>query len=474
MSEAAILELHGIAKSFGSVQALRGAGLVLAAGEVHALLGENGAGKSTLLHVAWGMFAPDQGTIRLNGHEVVFRSPRDARARGIGMVHQHFTSIGALTVAENIALSARGGPAQPGTGAALFGDLDPAVRAEALSVSLRQRLEISKALASGATILLLDEPSAALAPREVQELLAAVRQFARGGGAVALVTHKLAEVFAAADRVTVLRHGKVTLSAPVKEQTAESLASAMIGESEGRKVGRPQDSAATASDSPAFRSSRVVQLGGIDIHAGELVGIAAVEGNGQRELLRTLAGIGEAVATFVTPATEGPVAFIPEDRSTEGLIPELSLTENLLLGRDRDPRWARGPWLDWSAARRHAVRVMESYGIRAAGPEDLVARLSGGNQQKVVLARALDGTPRVLIAENPTRGLDIRATAYVHERLRAVARAGTAVIVYSSDLDEVLELAQRVLVVHAGLVVEAPRDAGRDVVGEMMLGVRKA
>jgi general nucleoside transport system ATP-binding protein len=473
MSTASVLELRGIVKSFGSVQALRGAEFVLAPHEVHALLGENGAGKSTLLHIASGMIAPDGGRILLNGHETVLHSPREARARGIGMVHQHFTTIGALSVAENLTLAAGRGFSEPagGRGAKLLGDLDPTARAETLSVGLRQRLEIGKALASGAGILLLDEPSAALAPREIEELLAMVKRFARDGGAVALVTHKLAEVFAAADRVTVLRNGRVTLSALLEGQTSESLASAMIGESEGQKVGRSE---AIAPDPPVSGFPDLIRLGDIVIRGGELVGIAAVEGNGQRELLRKLAGVEQQPTPTGAAVAQGPVAFIPEDRSIEGLIPELSLTENFVLGLDHDPRWTHGARIDWGSARDHAARLIENYEIRASGPDDLAGTLSGGNQQKLVLARALEGNPRVLIAENPTRGLDIRATGYVHERLRAAARGGMAVVVYSSDLDEVLELGQRVLVVHAGRITEAPYQAGRDVVGELMLGVRTA
>jgi ABC-type uncharacterized transport system ATPase subunit len=473
MSEAAILELRGIVKSFGSVQALRGAEFVLAAGEVHALLGENGAGKSTLLHIASGILAPDRGRILRHGHEVVLDSPRAARAWGIRMVHQHFTTIGALTVRENLVLAAGRGSARPtGAGATLIEGLNAEARTESLSVSLRQRLEIGKALASGAAILLLDEPSAALAPREIAELLALVKQFARDGGAVALVTHKLGEVFTAADRVTVLRQGVVTLSTPVQGQTEESLASAMIGESIRREHRESETSRAISPGLPGSPAPGLIRIDDIVIHGGELVGVAAVEGNGQRELLRKLAGLEESEMKAATTAVaEGPVAFIPEDRSIEGLILAFSLTENLVLGLDRDPRWARGPWIDWAAARRHAALLIDRYGILASGPDELAATLSGGNQQKVVLARALEGTPRVLLAENPTRGLDIRATADLHERLRGAARQGAAVVVYSSDLDEVLELSQRILVVHAGRVREVPRNAGRDVVGELMLGI---
>jgi ABC-type uncharacterized transport system ATPase subunit len=469
---AAQLELTGIFKSFGSVQALRGVGFSLAPGEIHALLGENGAGKSTLLQVAHGMIRPERGVLRVGGRERVFHSPREARAAGIGMVHQHFTSIGTLTVGENIALATgrRALPLASRVPGELMEGLTPTARVETLSVVLRQRLEIVKALATGATTLLLDEPTAVLAPSEVDQLLELLRTFARGGGAVALVTHKLAEVLAAADRVTVLRNGVVTLSAAAPTPSAERLAAAMIGESLPRQA-EPSVPAPEGADHPP--ASDVVRIGDITIHAGELVGVAAVEGNGQRELLRRIAGVGKPLSGAVVLALQGPVAFVPEDRATEGLIAEMSLTENLVLGLPADPRWSHGPRLDWPAARTHTAWLIRSFGIRAAGPDAPAATLSGGNQQKVILARALDAGPRVLVAENPTRGLDIRATAELHQRLREAARAGLAVIFYSTDLDEVLELGVRILVVRAGQVSEAPRHADRRVVGEMMLGLRQ-
>ena len=493
MSDTPALELSHISKVFGSVQALRGADFVLANGEVHALLGENGAGKSTLMHIAYGMTRPDGGTIRIRGRDPLLRSPRDAQALGLGMVHQHFTSIGALTVAENIALAGGGrtqgrkdARTQGGTGergGAVLGDLmtglEPDARVEDLSVALRQRLEIVKALATGASILLLDEPSAVLAPSEVEELLGLVRTFAAGGGSVALITHKLPEVFAAADRVTVLRHGVVTLTADMAGQTEASLAEAMIGQALGRKDARTQGrkdaqaqgrEGAKAVGLEDVEAMPVVRIDSLTIHPRELIGVAAIEGNGQRELLRAIAALESMPAVHV----ERPVAFIPEDRTTEGLIPELSVTENVVLGLSEDPRWARGPWLDWDAARMHVTELIRSFGIVATGPDTPTATLSGGNQQKVVLARALTRGPRVLVAENPTRGLDIRATEAVHERLREAARSGVAVVVYSTDLDEVLELGERVLVVHRGQVREAPRDADRRMVGDMMLGVPRA
>ncbi len=478
MSDAPALELSRITKFYGSVQALHGADFVLAPGQVHALLGENGAGKSTLLHIAYGMTRPGGGTIRIRGRETVLRSPRHAQALGLGMVHQHFTSIGALTVLENIAL-ARGrreaagrldGWTTDGVLRGLMEGLEPSARVEGLSVALRQRLEIVKALATGASILLLDEPSAVLAPSEVEELLALVRAFAAEGGSVALITHKLPEVFAAADQVTVLRHGAVTLSGDVAGQTEASLAEAMIGGTAGKWGGGPTGRPPRVVEPPGARTSApVVRIDSIAIHPGELIGIAAIEGNGQRELLRAIAGLQSMPGVIA----EAPVAFVPEDRTTEGLIPELTLAENVVLGLSDDPRWARGPWLDWSAARAHTNELIRSFGIVATGPDTPAATLSGGNQQKVVLARALTRRPRVLVAENPTRGLDIRATDEVHERLRQAAREGVAVVMYSTDLDEVLELAERVLVVHRGKVSEAPRGADRRAVGDLMLGVTR-
>ena len=572
MSAAPVLELVGIAKRFGPVHALGGADFALAPGEVHALLGENGAGKSTLLHIAFGMLAPDAGAIRVHGRGVTLRTPRDARVLGLGMVHQHFTSIGPLTVEENIRLavgrrggaSARSsdlatGPAQLGADSALpvrlLEGLAPDALVEDLSVAERQRLEIVKALAGGARILLLDEPSAVLAPSEVEELLGIVRGFVTAGGAAAFVTHKLAEVFAVADRVTVLRNGVVRLSGAVRGESEASLAAAMIGGEErpGRSSdvaersggssdaaelpGRPSDVAASgpapvsisesggpsiaaltpgltvpslspglppsappADSSPSAGAERgtadvriggvavhaaapVVRIGGISIHAGQLIGVAAVEGNGQRELLRAIAGVpgftpalrparaSPPPAESVGVEVVGPVAFVPEDRTTEGLIPELSVTENVVLALGGDRRWARGIRLDWAAARARTAELIHDFGIRAEGPDAPAATLSGGNQQKVLLARALERRPAVLVAENPTRGLDVRATAEVHARLRAAARQGVAVILYSTDLDEVLELGERVLVVRAGRVTEAPAGADRRRVGAMMLGV---
>ena len=478
------LELRGIVKRFGPVQALRGADFTLAAGEVHALLGENGAGKSTLMHIAYGLVRPDAGTIAVRGRATFPRSPRDARRFGIGMVHQHFTSIPALTVGENIALAA-GWPVRP---AALRSRvlalmdrvglaLAPESRAGVLTVAAKQRLEILKALATDATILLLDEPTALLAPSEADEVLRIVREFALGGGSAVLITHKLEEALRAADTVTALRSGRVTLAGPAAGETRDSLARAMIGDGGVAQSGRRR---APATDTHTLVRCEMLDLSREDgrglavrgasmaMAAGEVVGVAAVEGNGQRELLRAIAGLSRPLRGRLEVAR--PVAFVPEDRSTEGLIAELGLTENVVLGLGRTAAWVRGPRLDWTAARERTSALIGQFGIRAPGPETPAGALSGGNQQKVVIARALELLPRVIVAENPTRGLDIQAADEVWRRLGAAAADGAAVIVYSTDLDEILERADRTIIVAGGTVTSAPRDAGKAEIGAMMLG----
>ena len=483
---AAVLRLEGIEKRYGPVHALRGADFTLRSGEVHALLGENGAGKTTLMRIAYGLVRPDAGVIRVG--EVVRASltPREARRLGIGMVHQHFTGIPALTVAENVAL-ATAWPVRPGglrervrLASERFGlPLDPDARTGRLSVGLKQRLEIVKALAADARILLLDEPTAVLAPAEVAELLGVIRRFTAEGGAAVLITHKLDEALAAADRVTVLRRGSVVLHAERSGVDAARLAAAMIGEEPVPRSGPVPSNRATDAEvairAEALEVAReggyglALRRGSLEAYAGEIVGIAAVEGNGQRELLRAVAGRMHPLRGRLQVSK--PVAFIPEDRTSEGLIPELTLTENVVLGSATDDPWMRGGWIDWAGAEAHTAELLRAYEVVAPGPRARAGSLSGGNQQKLVIARELSRRPRVVVAENPTRGLDLRATAAVHERLRSAADAGATVLVHSSDLDEVLELADRVLVVSRGVVSE-PRSgpaAGREEIGAMML-----
>jgi len=484
-----VFELIGIQKRFGSVQALDGADFTLRTGEIHALLGENGAGKSTLMHIAYGLVRSDTGDVRMNGVVRRIASPRQARELGIGMVHQHFTSVPALTVAENIALAA-GWAVVPNQlrdrtrrlSERLGLPLDPDQRAGRLSVALKQRLEIVKALAGDARILLLDEPTAVLAPAEAEELLRVVRAFTEAGGSAVLITHKLDEVLSAADRVTVLREGAVTYAGTVAGQTVESLTAAMIGPESNRSssfttvhAGAPR---ATAKRElirlQALELSResgygiAIRPAALIVGSGEIVGIAAVEGNGQRELLRAVAG--RIVRLRGRLEVAQPVAFIPEDRTSEGLIPELDLTENVALGLGLDAPWTRRGWIRWGEARARTADLLQEFGITASGPRARAASLSGGNQQKLIVARELSRSPAVIVAENPTRGLDVVAASAIHARLRSAAAAGAAVLFHSSDLDEVLALAERVIVVARGVISEVSPQASRATIGAMMLG----
>ncbi len=480
------LALTGIHRRFGSVHALRGADFTLLPGELHALLGENGAGKTTLMRVAAGLVRHDAGEIRIGGVARSALSPRSVRQLGVGMVHQHFTSVPAFTVAENVALAA-GWPVAPGPlrsrvlelGELVGLPLDPDARVERLSVGVRQRLEIVKALAASPGILLLDEPTAVLAPSEVGELLQVIRRFTAAGGAAVLITHKLDEALAVADRVTVLRRGAVVLTGMVAEHTASSLAVAMIGEgdtedeAERAAGGRPDATAPVRIRIEALDVARDDGLGialrdaSLEVRAGEIVGLAAVEGNGQRELLRAVAGRLPPLRGRREVAE--PIAFIPEDRTTEGLIPDMTLTENLVLGASGSEAWVSRGRIDWSAATDSMAALLREYAVSAPGPGVSAAELSGGNQQRIVVARELSRSPRVVVAENPTRGLDIRATAAIHARLRRAAADGAAVLVYSSDLDEVLQLATRVVVASRGSLLSPPAGATRDAVGELML-----
>jgi simple sugar transport system ATP-binding protein len=402
------------------------------------------------------------------------------------MVHQHFTSVPAFTVAENVALAA-GWPVTPGrlrervraTAERVGLPLDPDARAGQLSVALKQRLEIVKALASDTRILLLDEPTAVLAPAEADELLRVVRTFTDAGGAAVLITHKLDEALASADRVTVLRQGAVVFSGPVVGQSSASLAAAMIGDGDRQRVHLPASIREPGREPPVLvrleelevpRDSGygiAVRRATLSIRAGEIVGVAAVEGNGQRELLRAVAGRLQPLRGRREVA--GPVAFIPEDRTTEGLIPSLTLTENVVLASRQDDPWIRRGRVDWKVARAQAALLLRDYGVVAPGPDAPAASLSGGNQQKIVVGRELARQPRVVVAENPARGLDLRAAESVHTKLREAAAGGAAVLVYSSDLDEVLALADRLLVATRGSLVEVPAGATRAEIGQLMV-----
>ena len=508
MSDAAggALELEGIAKRFGDAVALDGATLRVRPGTVHAVLGENGAGKSTLMRVAFGLVRPDRGTVAVGGVARRFASSADAIAAGVGMVHQHFSLVPAMTVAENVALGGRGRFSRRRSAAlvrqvseAVGLAVDPDARVDTLGVGAQQRVEIVKTLSRDARLLILDEPTAVLAPAEAADLLAWLRRFADGGQSAVLITHKLREALAVADEVTVLRRGRTVLSAPRSGTTEAELAAAMLG-----APPRHQDGSATGSErhpahaagalvphvphaAEADRRGAVVPPPGavvlrarevtladaagvvrvrgapLEVRAGEIVGIVGVEGSGQRELLRALAGRLAPLAGTVELPPE--VGLVPEDRHRDALLLDFALDANVAL-RGAGRRRGRMGWAGW---RRVTAALLAGFDVRAPGPRVAARTLSGGNQQKLVLGRELRGDVRAVVVENPSRGLDIRATAEVHRRLRAARDAGAAVVVYSSDLDEVLLLAERVAVLHGGRVRETALD--RDAVGRAMLGV---
>ena len=485
-----VLELRDVDVRFGSVKALAGASLAARGGAIHALLGENGAGKTTLMRVAFGELRPDAGAVLLHGQPVRLASPADALRSGIGMVHQHFTLVSAMTVAENVALGARGEGWRYNVrratervraiGRETGLTLPPDASVDTLGVAARQRLEIIKALARDARVLILDEPTAVLSPLESEDLLRWLRGMADGGRTVVLITHKLRDALAIADDVTVLRHGRTVLQRSAGGTTAGELAAAMLGDSTGAQAAMtPGATRGSAAPGPATGNRIVLVANRLridDAHgvvrvreasfvaaAGEIVGIAAVEGSGHRELMRTIAG--RQAPTAGTLELPQEIGYVPEDRQHEALALDLSLTENVALRG----AGARRGLVRWGAVRRRTRELMEMHDVRSSDPHAPARSLSGGNQQKLVLARELDGHPSLLVAENPSRGLDFRAAAAVHERLRSAARAGTAVVLHSSDIDETLALADRVLVVHEGMVREVPRE--RALIGAAMLGL---
>ncbi len=484
------LTLNGISKRFESVQALGDVSLTVRAGTVHALLGENGAGKTTLMHVAYGMIAADGGTMQVNGVPCRAATPADAIAAGIGMVHQHFTLVPTMTVAENLALGGHGRLDRTNSEARVRAiaertgfALDPRARVEELSVGAQQRVEIAKALSQSARVLVLDEPTAVLAPTEVDELLSWLRAYVAAGNSAVLITHKLREALAVADDVTVLRRGRVTFAGPASSTTTALLTRAMIGEAlSPERPHTPALARPLGATHFAARSMEIRDASGITrirdatftVRGGEIVGVAGVEGAGHRELLRALAGRADhAAGTLERPLLVG---FVPEDRHRDAVLLHRSLVWNVAL---RGAAGRRG-LMRWRTLADRTMALMHAYDVRAPGPQAEMRSLSGGNQQKLVLARELaapDGLAMMplmppmpaMIVENPTRGLDVRATADVHTRLRGARDAGSAVVVYSSDLDEVLALASRVLVVFAGTVRELPAD--RELVGRAMLGL---
>nr|WP_242588367.1 ABC transporter ATP-binding protein [Corallococcus macrosporus] len=490
------------------------ASLDIRPGELLAVVGENGAGKSSLMNVLYGLYHPDAGTFHMDGKPVRFKSPRDAIARGIGMVHQHFMLVPTLTVAENVVLGRE--PTRRGlldldracdevaATAKRFGfQLDPRARVDTLTVGSQQKVEIVKALHRGAQVLILDEPTAVLTPQESDELSQVMRGLVAQGRTVVLISHKLKEVLGVADRVAVMRRGRTVAEVRPSETTVSELATLMVGESSrgAALTGVPATAAATAGlagtgttgataslppapvephaptavtgpvvleakDLRATGESGRPALQGVSltVRAGEIVGIAGVDGNGQRELAEVLTGLrkldgGEGTLlggplAGLTPALAKArgVGHVPEDRLARAVVKAMTVEENVALGRHRQPPFARGPWVDFKGRRDRTNQLLSTYDVRPPDPTVALQALSGGNQQKVVVARELDAEPRLLVVVQPTRGLDIGAVAQVHARLREAKARGAGVVMVSLDLEEVLALSDRVYVLYEGRV----------------------
>ncbi|MFW0783027.1 ABC transporter ATP-binding protein [Gordonia sp. CPCC 206044] len=502
-AEPAVLTLEGIGKSFGLVRALEGVDLTVAPRTVHCILGENGAGKSTLCNSIFGTVVPDVGTMTLGGQQYRPRDPADALQSGVAMVHQHFSLIPTMTVADNLLLG-QGGFRPPrrtlATELDRIGDafglrIDTSATVGELSVGARQRVEIVKALLRNPRLILLDEPTAVLDPAEIDALMDTCAALTDDGRSVVLITHKLGEVARAADDITVLRGGRVVGGGPPAQVPLPELLEMMLGDSAPMESARPPRSTSRIEgpiclqidDIGLTRDDGHRVLAGVDltVRSGEIVGIAGVEGNGQSELTAVLSGAirpdsgriivaGEDL-TRASPArrTRSGLAVIPEDRHAEGMIGDLSLAENLTLPRLRDYR--RWGLLDRSRMRSDAADAITDYAIRAPGPDTPVGRLSGGNQQKVVLARELS-TPglQVVVAAQPTRGLDVGAVAFVLDRLRDAADDGAAVLITSTEIDELLAVCDRIVVAYRGSLVgsvdaESP-DAAQEI-GTLLTGV---
>jgi ABC-type uncharacterized transport system ATPase subunit len=500
-----LVTMQNIVKMFGDFTAIRDASLEIQPGEVHALVGENGAGKSTLMNILYGLHTRTAGEIQLRGAPVDFPGPAEAIAAGVGMVHQHFKLAPSFTVAENIILGAEPvqrfgrldrhkAEAQTAELSRRFGlELDPRTVVGNLPVGLRQRVEILKALYRQADVLILDEPTAVLTPQETKELFVTMRSLARSGRSVIFITHKLREVLEAADRVSVMRQGRIVGTQDNRGLTAETIASQMVGRSVllrvAKTVAQPKpEPALTVVDLRVLGDRGTVAVDGLSlaIRPGEIVGLAGVQGNGQDELIASVAGLRRPEAGRITicgaaPAPGDPraarqagLAYVPADRARVGLSLQSAIWENMAVGHLATLR--RGPFLVAGAARRRCRTLIQQFDVRGANEVTLAGSLSGGNQQKVQLARELSRPAKLIIAEQPSQGVDIGAIEVIHRTLVAMRDEGRAVFVVSADLDELLSISDRVLVMYRGRVVgefsAAEADVGR--IGQCMGGHNSA
>jgi simple sugar transport system ATP-binding protein len=495
------LELRGITKRFGAFTANDAIDLTVEPGEIHCLLGENGAGKSTLMNVLYGLLQPDAGEIVVDGAPVHFAGPGDAVAAGIGMVHQHFMLVPVFTVAENVMLGyehTRAGGLLDHDAArravrdlsARFGlHVDPDALVEDLPVGVQQRVEIIKALARDAKVVILDEPTAVLTPQETDELIGIMRELKASGTSIVFITHKLREVRAVADRITVIRRGKV-VGAATPEATETELASLMVGRTVQLTVDKqpfdPGEPALQVRDLRVVdeRGSVVVDGVSFDVRGGEILAVAGVQGNGQTELVEALIGLqddvsgsvrldgAELVGRSIKEVLDANVGFVPEDRSHDGLIGSFSVAENLVLNSFDRPPFASGLSLSPAKVRVRAAQLVEEFDVRTQGVNVPASSLSGGNQQKVVMAREMSRPLKLLVASQPTRGVDVGSVEFLHNRIVAERDRGTPVLIVSTELDEVLALADRIAVMYRGRFVGVvDGGASRDVLGLMMAGV---
>ncbi len=495
------LQLKGVTKRFGTFTANDQIDLTVQPGEIHALLGENGAGKSTLMNTIYGLYSPDEGEILLDDEPVRFSGPGDAVAAGIGMVHQHFMLIPVFSVTESVML---GYEPTKGPGlidftearrrvkevSARFGfEVDPEAMIEDLPVGAQQRVEIIKALSRDAKVLILDEPTAVLTPQETDELISIMRQLKASGTSILFITHKLREVRAIADKITVIRRGKVVGEA-TPESTETELASLMVGREVSlttqKEPAQPGETALSISGLSVVSAQGKTLLDDVslEIARGEILCIAGVDGNGQTELTEAILGIREAAAGTITlDGTDlGPksvkqrlnsgIGFVPEDRSTDGVIAGFSITENFVLDQYDQPPYSNGVAMKHEVMRAAAAEQTSRFDVRLGTVDDPISTLSGGNQQKVVLARELSRDNRLLVASQPTRGVDVGSIEFIHRTLIEERAKGTPCLIVSTELDEVLNLADRIAVMYRGRIIgTVPGDTDRDVLGLMMAGV---
>ncbi|MDQ6434621.1 ABC transporter ATP-binding protein [Mesorhizobium sp. LHD-90] len=505
MAEAAI-QLIGINKSFGAVRANRDINLEVERGTIHGIIGENGAGKSTLMSILYGFYQADSGEVHVGGKATSIHTPNDAIAAGIGMVHQHFMLVENFTVIENVILGAEGEPLLNASISKARSELqrlereyglevDPDAIIEELPVGLQQRVEILKALFRGCDILILDEPTGVLTPAEADHLFRILKMLKDEGKTVVLITHKLREIMAITDTVSVMRQGTMVATRKTSETTVEELAELMVGRRVLLRVekgeAKPAGVKLSVKDLTVKDSRGVVMVDGVslEVRAGEIVGIAGVAGNGQSELIEAISGIRKAEAGTVLldgkpidvtghadpgELRDRGLAHVPEDRHHVGLVLAFEEAENSVLGYHDKPQYLRGPFLNIEAIHADAREKIEKYDIRPANDRLKTANFSGGNQQKIVLAREIEQDPGVLIVGQPTRGVDVGAIEFIHKRLIAMRDAGKAVLLVSVELDEIRSLSDRILVMFAGRVVgERGPEASEGELGLLMAGVER-